>query len=46
MSKTELDGLKKIEISSILKTTAYLDPKKFEEYLKNNVYLLAIYNYQ
>jgi hypothetical protein len=30
--------IKKVEISSFLKTTAYLEPKKFEKYLKENVY--------
>lgn len=30
--------IKKVEIASFLKTSAYLDPKKFETYLKENVY--------
>jgi hypothetical protein len=32
------NNIKKIEIPSFLKTTAYLDPKKFEDYLNDNVY--------
>lgn len=32
------NNIKKIEISSFLKTTAYLEPKNFEDYLKKNVY--------
>ena len=32
------NNIKKVEISSFLKTSAYHDPKKFEEYLNNNVY--------
>jgi hypothetical protein len=32
------NNIKKVEIPSFLKTTAYLDPKKFEDYLKDNVY--------
>ena len=32
------NNIKKIEISSFLKTTAYLDPKNFEKYLQDNVY--------
>jgi hypothetical protein len=32
------NNIKKIEIPSFLKTTAYLDPKKFEDYLNENVY--------
>ena len=32
------NNIKKVEISSFLKTSAYLDPIKFEEYLKKNVY--------
>lgn len=32
------NNIKKVEVSSFLKTTAYLDPRKFEDYLKENVY--------
>jgi len=32
------NNIKKVEISSFLKTTAYLDPKMFEDYLNENVY--------
>ena len=32
------NSIKKVEISSFLKTSAYLDPIKFEAYLKKNVY--------
>ena len=33
------NNIKKIEVPGLLKTTAYLEPKKFEDYLKKNVYL-------
>lgn len=32
------NNIKKIEISSVLKTTAYLEPDEFEKYLKENLY--------